>query len=465
MKTAFTPLGFVLGASAAALVPRDQCCFSLTAAGGVSGSVGQLGDGQNRIAQSGGLDKQNGQYCLSDGKITDGNGRGCILTPPTTQFQCDVGASPTGGFSVSNGGLTYNGNSKFYACPTGDNGGYNIYTQPVENQQACVSITLSTGGKCSSGGSSAPASSAPASSAPASSAPASSAPASSAPASSAPVSSAPAPSAPASSAPASSAPAPSAPAESQATHTVYSTHYATITSCGAEVTNCPASSTVVSSWSAPASSAPASSAPTPSAPASSAPAPSAPASSAPAPSAPASSAPASSAPASSASGSACQTSLSGAYQTPHAIIPVNKQQPNTKYGTQYNAYVGGGNSTVFNFDIPQDYSGKQCSVIFLFPKQSQLETSSFTLSGSGGLTFEQLSSPAGLDVSYSSLPKVQSKLNEISNVTPGNSYVVSTGACAAGTTESIEVSSTGGLNLEFFEDWNPSPIGVFITSC
>ncbi|KAG9658116.1 hypothetical protein KCU64_g4736, partial [Aureobasidium melanogenum] len=292
MKSVYSTLGFALGASAATLVARDQCCFSLTAAGGKTGAVGQLSDGQNRIGQTSGLATGSATYCINNGGLTDENGRGCILTPPTTQFQCDVGASPTTGFAVnSNGDLTYNGNTQFYACATGDNGGYNIYTTTTSAQTGCVAITLSSGGKCagsngsgsSSAASSKPASSSaasskPASSAPASSAPASSKPASSAPASSKPASSAPASSAPASSKPASSAPAPSAPASSK-----------------------------------PASSAP--SAPAPSAPASSKPASSAPASSAPAPSAPAPSAPASPVPASSAPAGNTVTVYSTSYVT------------------------------------------------------------------------------------------------------------------------------------------------------
>jgi hypothetical protein len=60
--------------------------------------------------------------------------------------------------------------------------------------------------------------------------------------------------------------------------------------------------------------------------------------------------------------------------------------------------------------------------------------------------------------------------------------MVASGACQAGTTMSILASSTGGLSLSYFEvrisnpssrepsltkyqDWNPSPIGVFLTSC
>ncbi|KAH0009348.1 hypothetical protein KCU78_g10772, partial [Aureobasidium melanogenum] len=525
MKSVYSTLGFALGASAATLVARDQCCFSLTAAGGKTGAVGQLSDGQNRIGQTSGLATGSATYCINNGGLTDENGRGCILTPPTTQFQCDVGASPTTGFAVnSNGDLTYNGSTQFYACATGDNGGYNIYTTTTSAQTGCVAITLSSGGKCagsngsgsSSAASSKPASSAPASSAPASSKPASSAPASSAPASSKPTSSAPAssapasskpassapsapaPSAPASSKPASSAPAPSAPASpvpaSSApagnTVTVYSTSYVTVTNCAAgctPVASAPASSKPASSApvapasSGPASSKPASSAPSapassgpasskpassaPVAPASSAPASSKPASSAPASSAPASSKPASSAPASGTSGNVCATTLTGAYQTPHAIIPVNKNSPSTSYGTQYDAYLSSSNSTIFNFDIPSSYAGKQCTVIFLLPNKSQLATSDFTLSGAGGIKFDQLTSPAPLSVTYATCPAVKTTLDTIDSVTPGNSYVVSSGACQAGSTISILASATGSLNLEYFEDWNPSAIGLFITSC
>jgi len=87
------------------------------------------------------------------------------------------------------------------------------------------------------------------------------------------------------------------------------------------------------------------------------------------------------------------------------------------------------------------------------------------MTGSGGIKFDQLTSAAPLSVNYATCPAVKNTLGSVDNVTPGNSYVVSTGSCQAGSTISIEASSTGGLGLQFFEDWNPSPIGVFITSC
>lgn len=77
MKSIVAFVAFAAGASA--LVTRGQsCCFHLTASGGASGEVGQLSDGQNRIGDN---SLPLGEFCLGPGgTITDGEGRGCILT-------------------------------------------------------------------------------------------------------------------------------------------------------------------------------------------------------------------------------------------------------------------------------------------------------------------------------------------------------------------------------------------------
>lgn len=77
MKSILTFVAFA--AEACALVARGQtCCFHLTASGGASGIVRQLSDGQNRIGDN---SLPIGKFCLGPGgTITDGHGRGCILT-------------------------------------------------------------------------------------------------------------------------------------------------------------------------------------------------------------------------------------------------------------------------------------------------------------------------------------------------------------------------------------------------
>ncbi|UPX16890.1 uncharacterized protein EKO05_0007272 [Ascochyta rabiei] len=430
MKYAFAQVAFGLGANAFVAREASQC-IQLQASGGQSGVLGQLGDGQNRV----GGGHPTGCYCLSSGGFTDSNGRGCILTPPTTQFQCDVGASPTTGFAVgSSGSVTYNGSSKFYACPATDTE-YNVYTSPVAGQDKCVEISLSSAGSCGSGSaqSSAPAGSQPAKS---SAAPQPSQPAQSYPAQSAP---APKPSAP--------APKPSQPAQSQP----------------APKPSQPAQSYPAQSAPAPKPSAPA---PKPSQPAQSQPAPkpSQPAQSYPAQSAPAPkpSAPAPSAPAQ--SGNKCPTDLNGAYQYPHLIIPVDSQQPSKAFGTSYNGKVDSHTCSIFNFDIPTSYSGKTCSVLFLFPEQKDLETSSFTVSGSGKVDFTKLKSPASQQTTYANQPGKESDLASMS-VAPGNSYAITSGDCAAGQTVSYEICSSGDFSLDYFQDYNPSPIGLYVRQC
>ncbi len=68
----------ILAATADALVASrgGSCCFHLTAAGAVTGTLGQLDDGQNRV--NGPLAAA--QYCIAGSAITDSKGRGCWFT-------------------------------------------------------------------------------------------------------------------------------------------------------------------------------------------------------------------------------------------------------------------------------------------------------------------------------------------------------------------------------------------------
>lgn len=91
MKTSASLSLALASAASAGLITRHyehECCFSLWAYGGVNGTVGQISDGQNRIG--GGYPQA--EYCAKGDGIYDAKGRGCILTPPTGQWQCDEGA-------------------------------------------------------------------------------------------------------------------------------------------------------------------------------------------------------------------------------------------------------------------------------------------------------------------------------------------------------------------------------------
>ncbi|KAF2152167.1 glycoside hydrolase family 17 protein [Myriangium duriaei CBS 260.36] len=282
------------------------------------------------------------------------------------------------------------------------------------------------------------------------------------------------------------------------TETVYTTTLITVTACASASSNgAPASydttvtefNTVVvtatSCSSGVCSSAPASSAPTSSAPASSAKSSSAPVSSYSTSSTPVASSytkPSTTVASSSIatsktvastttsasvspSASACPADINGEYQYPHLIVPISSSSPNTAYGTSYNGTINSTVSTIFNFDIPSSYAGKRCSLIFLFPKLSQLETSSYSFNGQGGLVSHVLSSNAVAGTTYANAPAAALQNGAIPSLSTGNSYVISSDACPANTRVSFELTATGGLDLEFFEDYNPSPLGLYVRAC
>jgi len=111
-------LAFAGAASAAAIVPRQavasNCCFNINVSGGVaSGSLGQFKDGQNRVGPGyGGT-----EYCYNAGtmSIVDSTGRGCVVSAPTSQYQCDAGvtaATAASGISIAaNGSIEHGGNA------------------------------------------------------------------------------------------------------------------------------------------------------------------------------------------------------------------------------------------------------------------------------------------------------------------------------------------------------------------
>ncbi|KAI7722101.1 hypothetical protein KC353_g792 [Hortaea werneckii] len=452
--------------------------------------------------------------------ITDKSGRGCILTPPTTQFQCDKGASPDGGFSIGSGGnLQHDGDSTFYACPA-DTGEYNIYTQKVDGQSKCVKVTLNTGGKCAAGMTSSPAMS--------TSKAMSTSPAMSQQTVTTTVMQS------------NTCPAPqtvtmtetqmeqntqykpttiyktetqteqntqykpttvyqketqteqntqykpttiyqtetqtvqntqvvpttvySTKTEEQtetATKqtTVYETKIEQATVTAEQPTTVYKTKTVEETETAkkpvtqyvtkfethqycPSTQATSKGTQTMGT----------------------QTMATQTKPAPTSQSSACPTNLKGNYQYPHLIVPISSEHPDQSYGTSYNGQVNGTTSSVYNFDIPQSYEGQTCSLVFLFPKKSDLETSDFTFNGEGSISVDHLSSAAKQSTTYNSCPKSEEHAGDVSPM-PGNSYVVSTGDCAAGTTQSYELSANGGLSLEYFQDYNPSPIGLYITTC
>ena len=168
-----------------------------------------------------------------------------------------------------------------------------------------------------------------------------------------------------------------------------------------------------------------------------------------------------------AAASGCPTILAqNNYQFPHLIIPVSKDTPDTAYGSStYSPEISPSTSDVFNFDIPPSYAGKTCSIVFMLPQKFEMTTSSFNLTGSGGLTFAKLKDPATEQTTFNTVGEVIKNYTSIEHLQPGNSYIVGVEQCPAGDRIGIEVAATGSLDLEYFQDFNPRAIGLYITLC
>jgi hypothetical protein len=77
---------------AAGVLPRHEpTCFCVEVKGPNSGPINQIDDGQlNLDTNYHGLGRV--ELCLHhNGIVTDANGKGCIITSPQSQFQCDYG--------------------------------------------------------------------------------------------------------------------------------------------------------------------------------------------------------------------------------------------------------------------------------------------------------------------------------------------------------------------------------------
>ncbi|KAF2211516.1 hypothetical protein CERZMDRAFT_43011 [Cercospora zeae-maydis SCOH1-5] len=159
-------------------------------------------------------------------------------------------------------------------------------------------------------------------------------------------------------------------------------------------------------------------------------------------------------------GACDKTSLEGSYLTPELITWVSEAHPATPYGSKQNATINDECSSVFNFNIPADYKGKQCSVVFLFPE----DESNWSWNNKGSIEFNELSGAVTAQTTYDTSPSKKQCLGSIAPQ-PGNSYVVSTAPCQAGETVTIETSSTDDLGMDFCEDANKPPVGVYITAC
>ena len=109
MKSTIYILALFAGANG--LTTRwTSCCFDINVSGAVTGTAGQLDDGQVRV--NGPLPAA--QFCIANGEITDSEGRGCFFTRKsiiTYEFKADCHQHQPPSFNVMSGRLQFPGSA------------------------------------------------------------------------------------------------------------------------------------------------------------------------------------------------------------------------------------------------------------------------------------------------------------------------------------------------------------------
>lgn len=86
------------------------------------------------------------------------------------------------------------------------------------------------------------------------------------------------------------------------------------------------------------------------------------------------------------------------------------------------------------------------------------------MSGSGQVDFSLLNGLATQGTSANNLPSVKQDYSVLT-LSPGNSYSIASFPCPANQAVAYQMKSVDGTSFEFFQDYNPAPIGLYITVC
>ncbi|KAL9084399.1 MAG: hypothetical protein Q9165_008113 [Trypethelium subeluteriae] len=168
--------------------------------------------------------------------------------------------------------------------------------------------------------------------------------------------------------------------------------------------------------------------------------------------------------------SSCPGTLPPSSIYPNLIIPISAAHPTTAYGTVYKPVITPNDfCTIFNLYIPPSAHNKTCTLSFLFPERHQLETSSYSYAGAGHVTFTGYPSGVGATTAttWNTRPAGGgSPPSAPSVIRPGHAYVINRGGCEVREWEYLLVSGmmcSNDTRLEYFQDYNPCPIGLFVT--
>ncbi|KFY21754.1 hypothetical protein V493_07146 [Pseudogymnoascus sp. VKM F-4281 (FW-2241)] len=399
---------------ATALMPRaptappGYCCFTLTAANPTLGSdiVEEDTIGQNRVFSN----YPDGAYCINPadkGKLYDSLGHTCIISKTTQRFQCTQGIRSQNKFVVGgNGDFFVDESNDFWACPSqgpGEEAGYEIFAETKEDTTGCVPITMaSTGDKC------APPPGPIGTGTGTAPGPTGTG--------TAPVPTGTAPGSTGTTVPAS----PTGVAFRKRAHPAFNNKKVVDGVKGVMGTG---TGTAVP------------------------------------------------APTTTGTPKCPQVLTPGSFVEPKLIVPVSREAAGYPYGDIAAPIITPSNNTLFAFTTPASWTGT-CSLLFTFPYASETANpGAYHFSGieeekaaGGGLNFDLLEADIDANETWWTKPELKKTYGK-TEIIPGNSYTIATFPCKGGETLVYDVSSVSGVELEFEQNSEASPIGLWVAKC
>jgi glucan endo-1,3-beta-D-glucosidase len=154
--------------------------------------------------------------------------------------------------------------------------------------------------------------------------------------------------------------------------------------------------------------------------------------------------------------------LSGLYEIPHLLVPIDLSNAGNIIGNRYVAQISSTHSTLFNFDIPPEYQGKTCNLVFHVPPESQEWWHPWHLTTPGGIIFSKLEVPATAISSSDSVSSSSSGPIGAVNSLESGGYLVNSAPCEAGKKLGYRADALGATDLQYFQMTSPVA-GLFMT--
>jgi hypothetical protein len=156
------------------------------------------------------------------------------------------------------------------------------------------------------------------------------------------------------------------------------------------------------------------------------------------------------------------------FEFPHLAVPVSINKPDVAYPNTLTPFVTAGDvEMIFNFDIPASRKGQMCLFEFFLPEESDLSTSSFQIEGDYGEYVFSLSELGAAAIegqtTYNKQPLQANPhgFPQTVHLQPGHAWMLGSTICVPG---KIAVTmSSSNSSLTWFQDFNPCPIGLYIT--